>query len=459
MTIRIKRWEPENMIFWLTRGRRIALRNLTLSTLSLHLNFNIWMMWSMVVVNLPAVGFMLTDQQQFLLVSIPGLVGAFMRIVYSMSWSWVGGGSWMAISTLFLLLPALGVAHVVQDIATPFPILLLTAAFCGIGGGASASHLPSISFFFPKAAKGFAIGLNAGLGNLGVSVAQLVVAVLISVNLFGWSGGEPQIWGQGSDVHAVWLQNAGYFWIPPIVLVSLLCLLYAHDLPRLKFTFRDQLWAMKQPHAWYIGLLYLSSYGTFLGFAAAFPLLAHVMFPLNHAMVFAFIGPMLSALARPVGGWLGDRIGGGITTVVSNVVMALGTLGVLLSLPTETTSGSFWCFLAMFQVIFLAAGVGNGSSYQLAPKVSMLEATREAEQNGEPMAEAYARGGRNGALVMNFSSICAAFGGFFIPKSFGSSLAWFNSFAPAFMLFIGFYTLSTVLGWVHYSRRGAPMRC
>jgi len=459
MTIRIKRWEPENIIFWLTRGRRIALRNLVLSTCSLHLNFNIWMMWSMVVVNLPAVGFLLTSQQQFLLVSIPGLVGALMRVLYSWSWSWVGGGTWMAISTLFLLLPALGVASIVQDISTPFPMLLLIAACCGLGGGASASHLSNISFFYPKSAKGFAMGINAGFGNLGVSVAQLVVAMLISVNLFGWSGGEPQIWGQGGDVHAVWLQNAGYFWTPFIVIVALICYLYSHDMPRLKITPKDQFGAMKHPHTWYVSILYLSSYGTFLGFSAAFPLLARVMFPLENALPYAFIGPMLCALSRPVGGWLGDRIGGGITTVCCNVLMALGTLGILISLPTESYNGSFWLFLSMFQLIYLAAGVGNGSSFQLAPKVFMIKASLEAQQSGEPLAQAYARGGRNGALAMNISSVGAALGGFVIPKSFGSSLAWFNSFVPAFMLFILFYVLSSVLAWMHYSRRGALMRC
>jgi MFS transporter, NNP family, nitrate/nitrite transporter len=459
MTIRIRRWEPENPIFWLTRGRSIAYRNLALSTCSLHLNFNIWMMWSMVVVNLPAVGFLLTGEQQFLLVSLPGLVGALMRIAYSWAWSWVGGGSWMALSTLFLLLPALGVAHVVQDIATPFPVLLLIAACCGIGGGASASHLPNISFFFPKKSKGFAMGINAGLGNLGVSVAQLVVALLVSMNLFGWSGGEPQIWGMGGDVHAVWLQNAGYCWTPLIVIMALLCLLYAHDMPRLKITPRDQLGAMRHAHTWSICLIYLSSYGTFLGFAAAFPLLARAMFPLHNAMAYAFIGPMLCALIRPLGGWLGDRIGGGITAVGSNVLMALGTLGVLASLPGDTGGGSFWLFLAMFQLIFLAAGLGNGASYQLAPKVFLLLAMREAGPRGESEAEAYVRGGRDGALAMNVSSIGAAFGGFFIPKSFGSSLEWFHSFVPAFVLFFLFYLLSTLLAWIFYARRSAAMHC
>jgi NNP family nitrate/nitrite transporter-like MFS transporter len=459
MSIRIQRWEPENLIFWLTHGRRVATRNLLLSTVSLHLNFNIWMMWSMVVLNLPAVGFLLSSQQQFLLVSIPGLVGAIMRIVYSWAWSWLGGGTWMGLSTLFLLLPALGVAHVVQDIATPFPILLFIAACCGIGGGAAASHLPNISFFYPKSGKGFSMGVTAGLGNLGVSVAQLVVALLISVNLFGWSGGEPQIWGQGSDVHAVWLQNAGYCWTPFIALMAIVCLLYSHDMPRLRLTLTDQLGAMKQPHTWGICLLYLSSYGTFLGLSAAFPLLSRALFPLHNAMAYAFIGPMLCALLRPLGGWLGDHVGGGITTVASNVLMAIGTVGVLFCLPGAGGAGSFWGFLAMVQLIFVAAGIGNGSSYLLAPKVFMHAAMLQAASRGETESEAYVRGGRDGALAMNISSVGAAFGGFFIPKSFGSSLAWFNSFAPAFALFFLFYVLSCAIAWLCYTRRGAPLRC
>lgn len=458
MTVSIKRWEPENPIFWLRRGRRIASRNLWLSILSLHLNFNIWMMWSMVVVNLPAVGFALSNQQQFLLVSIPPLVGALMRLLYSWIWSWVGGGLWLGISTLLLLLPALGVAAVVQDISTPFPILLLVSGLCGIGGGASASHLSNTSFFFPKAAKGLAMGLNAGLGNLGVSVAQLAIPVVILLPLFGEAGG-PQIWGVGGVVHPVWLQNAGYLWLPFIVIIALACLLYAHDLPKLRITPHDQLDAMRDPHTWYICLLYMGSYGTFLGFAAAFPLLARNMFPLVDVTPYAFIGPMVCALSRPLGGWMGDHIGGGIATMLSNGVMALATVGVYLSMPSAGNGGSFWLFLAMFQLIFFAAGVGNGSSFQLAPKVFLLQAGQGAKAAGLDIAEAYARGGRRGASAMNVSSVMAAFGGFVIPKSFGSALAAFGSFLPAFGMFFVFYLVSMLVAWWQYSRPGSRMRC
>ncbi|GGY08546.1 MFS transporter [Paludibacterium paludis] len=459
MTIRIKRWEPENIIFWSLHGRRIAKRNLILSTLALHLNFNVWMMWSMVVVNLPQVGFLLSGQQQFLLVSIPPLVGAFMRVIYSWIWSWVGGGTWVGVSTLLLLIPTFGVAHTVQDISTPFPMLLMIGALCGFGGGASASHLPNTSFFYPKSAKGFAMGMNAGMGNLGVSVAQLLIPLVISVELFGWRGGEPQIWGLGSDVHAVWLQNAGYIWIVPILVIAVLCLLYSHDLPKLKMTPRDQLRIMKHPHTWYVGILYLGSYGTFLGFSMAYPLLARYMFPGSNATTLAFVGPMLCALSRPIGGWCGDRVGGGMTTMLCNAAMGMACLGLYFALPGPAGGGSFVLFFLLFQVMFLAAGIGNGSSYQLAPKVHLIDAGLNAAKTGRTMADAYAEGGRRGAAAMNVSSVLAALGGFFIPKSFGTSLDLFDSFLPAFLMFLTFYMACTFIAWFHYARHSAPLRC
>jgi len=459
MTIAIKRWEPENLIFWLTRGKRIARRNLILSTLALHLNFIIWMMWSMVVVNLPAIGFALTSQQQFLLVSIPPLVGALMRVVYSTAWTLVGGGRWLAVSTLFLLLPAGGVAYVVQRIDAPFWLLLAVAASCGIGGGASSSHLSNTSFFFPKSEKGLAMGINAGFGNLGVSVAQLLIPPTIAGALFGGLGGEPQIWGMGSEVREVWLQNAGYVWLPVILIIAAACWLYTHDLPNIRITPRDQLTMMGERDTWYICLLYMGSYGTFLGFAAAFPLLAGKMFPLDAVTAYAFVGPMAAALTRPFGGWMGDRVGGGIAACGAYALMAMGTLGVFLSLPGDNDGGQFWLFLAMFLLIFLAAGVGNGASYQLAPKVFLIAAGREAAERDETVAQANARGGKRGVAAMSISSVMAAFGGFVIPKTFGSALELTGSFVPAFGVFFVFYLISMGVAWWQYARPGAPMRC
>ncbi|MCL6261810.1 MFS transporter [Craterilacuibacter sp. RT1T] len=459
MTIRIQRWEPENLIFWLARGKPIARRNLLLSILALHLNFNIWMMWSMVVVNLPSVGFSITHQQQFLLVSIPPLTGAVMRVIYSSLWSWTGGGTWLALSTLLLLIPAFGVGHVVQDISTPFPLLLLISACCGIGGGASSSHLSNTNLFFPKAQKGLAMGLNAGIGNLGVSMAQLLIPLAISVPLFGALAGSSQIWGHGGEVYPVWLQNAGYLWIAPILLVSALCFVYAHDLPKLRLTPRDQWQMMQERHTWYVCFLYMGTYGTFLGMAAAFPLLSRTLFPLHDATPYLFIGPMLAALSRPFGGWCGDRIGGGISVIACYAVLIIGTLGVIASLPDAESPGSFWLFLAMCQLLFLAAGIGNGAAYQLAPKVFMLQAGREAHARGETVAQTYQRGTRRGTAAMGVSSVMAAFGGFVIPETFGYSLETAGSFMPAFVLFLLFYLLCATIAWRCYTRASATLKC
>jgi NNP family nitrate/nitrite transporter-like MFS transporter len=168
---------------------------------------------------------------------------------------------------------------------------------------------------------------------------------------------------------------------------------------------------------------------------------------------------MICALARPIGGWCGDRIGGGITTLVCNLLMAIGTLGILTSLPGDHDGGSFSLFLIAFQLIFFAAGVGNGSSYQLSPKVFLIEAGRQAKLSGESVADAYTRGGRRGVAAMSISSVSATLGGFFIPKAFGNALDWFSSFVPAFMLFLAFYLVSMAVAWWQYARPTASMRC
>ncbi|NDV11954.1 MFS transporter [Crenobacter caeni] len=456
MPVSIRRWEPENIVFWRARGEPIARRNLVLSILALHLNFNVWMMWSMVVVNLPAVGFVLSSQQQFLLVAIPPLTGALMRIVYSSVWSWVGGGRWLGISTLLLLIPAVGVAQVVQDLTTPFWLLLAVGASCGIGGGASSSHLSNTALFFPKSVKGLAMGLNAGIGNLGVSVAQLLIPLAISLPLFGALAGAPQIWGQGAEVREVWLQNAGYLWVLPVIAVAVLCFLFSHDLPKLRLTPLDQWRMMKDVDTWRICLLYMGAYGTFLGFAAAFPLLARTLFPLEDATPYLFVGPMLAALVRPFGGWLGDRVGGGVTAIACFASMIVATLGLFACLPTEESVGSFWGFLALCQVLFIAAGVGNGATYQLSPKVFLLKAGRSA---GDDVAEAYRRGTRDGTAAMSVSSIFAAAAGFAIPETFGTMLHLTGSFLPAFGVFLLFYAACTWVAWRHYARAGAKLRC
>lgn len=458
MAATLTRWYPENLDFWLTRGRFVARRNLVCSIFALHLNFNVWMMWSIVVINLPAVGFQLSDDQRFWLVAAPPLFGAMLRIVYSMVWSWVGGATWLALSTLILLLPAIGVGFVVQDISTPFWVLFAMAALCGFGGGASASHLSHTGFFFPAARKGYALGMNAGIGNLGVSVAQLLIPLAISVPLFGHLAGAPQIWGHGEEVRQVWLQNAGFMWVPLILLGAWAALRYGNNMAGVRLTPRDQLNVIRIPHTWYVCLLYMGTYGTFLGFAAAFPLLTSRMFPLEDVTGYLFVGPMLAALARPFGGWLSDRIAGSVVTCGAYAVMALSLVALLLTLPSSSDAGHFTAFVCVSLVLFTAAGLGNGSSYQMAPKVFLIEAGRRAAREGLDVNTAYADGSRAGTAAMNVSSVMAAFGGFFIPKTFGWSLALTHGVALAVLIFLAFYLVALGVCIWQYARPHAVVR-
>ena len=458
MAATLTRWYPENLDFWLTRGRFVARRNLACSVFALHLNFNIWMMWSVVVVNLPAVGFQLSTDQRFWLVAIPPLVGAVMRILYSMAWSWIGGANWLALSTLVLLVPALGVGWSVQDIATPYWVLFLMAGLCGIGGGASASHLANISFFFPAAKKGGALGLNAGIGNLGVSVAQLVIPIAITLPLFGSLGGAPQVWGRGDEVRLVWLQNAGFVWVPMILLAAWAAWRFGNNVASARISPKEQLKALRVPHTWRVCMLYMGSYGTFLGFAAAFPLLVSAMFPLEDASGYLFVGPMLAALARPLGGWLSDRISGGVVTCLAYLVMALALAALPLSFPSGGNGGIYPLFVALALILFTAAGFGNGSSYQMSPKIFLVEAGRAARRTGQPVTEVYAGASRLGAAAMNVSSVMAAFGGFFIPKSFSWSLDLTGGFTAAIGVFLLFYVMAIVVCARHYALPHAPVR-
>src|SRR5688572_7199414 len=199
----IRHWDPENDSFWKAEGQSVARRNLWISVPALTLAFAVWMVWSVVVVNLPNVGFKFSTNQLFWLAALPALCGATLRIFYSFAVPIFGGRRWTAISTASLLLPALGIGFAVQDPSVPYEVMVLLALLCGFGGGNFASSMSNISFFFPKASKGTALGLNAGLGNLGVSIVQFVVPLVVTAGVFGTLGGESQLTTKGP----MWLQN------------------------------------------------------------------------------------------------------------------------------------------------------------------------------------------------------------------------------------------------------------
>ncbi|HEX5379075.1 MAG TPA: MFS transporter [Phenylobacterium sp.] len=432
-------WRPEDPEFWRTAGRPVARRNLWISTYCLLLAFAVWMVWSVVVARLPAAGFHFTPDQLFWLAALPGLSGATLRIFYSFVVPLFGGRLWTAISTASLLLPAFGVGYAVQNPETPYLIFIVLALLCGLGGGNFASSMANISFFFPKAEKGSALAINAGLGNLGVSLMQFVVPLAITMAIFGAMGGEPQVTSAGKQL---WMQNAGFLWIPFILAGAALAWFGMDDLATTKSSFSDQAAIFERRHTWLMCWLYTGTFGSFIGFSAGFPLLARLAFPDVDSLKYVFIGPLVGAVSRAGTGWLADRFGGGRITLLVFIGMIGSVGGILWFL----NAGSFWGFFAMVMLLFFFSGVGNASTFQMIPAIWRETVGRDAGDPGQADREA--------AAVIGFTSAIAAFGAFFIPKAYGASIAGTGSADAALWGFLIFYVSCAALTFVVYVRPG-----
>jgi NNP family nitrate/nitrite transporter-like MFS transporter len=455
----IERWNPEDQSFWNQQGAAIARRNLWISIPALTLAFAVWMVWSVVVVNLPSVGFKFSTNQLFWLAALPALCGATLRIFYSFAVPIFGGRRWTAISTASLLLPALGIGFAVQNPATPYEIFVVLALLCGLGGGNFASSMSNISFFYPKSQKGYALGMNAGLGNLGVSLVQFVVPLVITAGVFGALGGEPAMVTRSGQQVPMWLQNAGFIWVPFIAAAALAAWFGMHDLKEAKASFADQAVIFKRKHNWLMCWLYIGTFGSFIGYSAGFPLLIKSQFPEVNALSYAWLGPLVGALIRPVGGWLSDKLGGARVTFWTFIVMGLGVAAVLQFLPADGRPGNFNAFLISFLVLFAAAGVGNGSTFRMIPIIFLTERQRAAGSGAAAQEQAQRDANKEAAAVLGFSSAVGAYGGFFIPKGYGTSIALTGGPEAALYVFIAFYVTCVAITWWYYSRKNAPMPC
>ena len=445
-------WQPEDKTFWNATGRRIAQRNLWLSIPSLLLSFAIWQVWSVVVSKLPLVGFNLTTDQLFWLAALPGLSGATLRIFYSFMVPIFGGRLWTTLATWSLVIPAVGIGYAVQNPETPYVVLLILALCCGFGGGNFASSMANISFFFPKAEKGNALALNAGLGNLGVSVVQFVVPLVITMGLFGKLGGEPAMVTTPSGSAPLWLQNAGFFFVPFIVLSAFASWFGMNDIASAKASFSEQAVIFERRHNWIMCWLYTGTFGSFIGYSAGFPLLSKMLFPEVNALAYAFLGPLVGALARSGTGWLADRQGGARVTVWVFALMMAGTAGVLWFIGIKDQPGAFWGFFVSFLVLFFATGVGNASTFQMIPAISAREMARLMPDADPEVRRRQAE--KEAAAITGFTSAIAAFGAFFIPKGFGTSIALTGGAEAALWSFMAFYVTCLVITWAVYARRG-----
>lgn len=452
-------WRPDDESFWRAAGRRIALRNLVFSMPALFLSFAVWMVWSVVVVELPKIGFGFSTGELFWLAALPGLSGAGLRLAYSFVVPIFGGRNFTVFSTATLLLPALWMALAVQDPSTNYIVFVVIALLCGLGGGNFSASMANISFFFPKRMQGAALGWNAGAGNLGVGVMQAVVPVSIYGGALAVMGGTSQNYSDPA-ISQVWLQNAGYIWVPFILLATLVAWFGMHNIRGAQATFREQAVIFRRKHAWMLGWLYGGTFGSFIGFAAAFPTLLATQFPAAGLLKYAFVGPLLGALIRPLGGWLADRLGGARVTYWNFVVMFLASLAVFGFLPSASGPGEAALFYAAFVLLFLTTGIGNGSVFRMVPTVFMtLHALLARGKGDEASARAKREGEIEASVALGFTAAIAALGLFFIPVAVGVSLQLTGSPRAAWYVFILFY-LSCVLGtWWWYRRKDAEIRC
>jgi NNP family nitrate/nitrite transporter-like MFS transporter len=442
----IDRWDPEDTAFWESTGKRVARRNLVWSILAENLGFSVWLVWSVVATKLPKVGFHYSTDQLFNLVAVPGLIGSLMRFPYSFAVPKFGGRNWTIVSATLLFIPTVLLAVLVTRPETPFWLMLLAAATAGLGGGNFSSSMANISFFYPDREKGYALGLNAAGGNIGVSTVQLLVPIVIAS---GWIN-----LGLVDAKGGMYLANAGLMWLPLIALSVFGAVRYMNNLTSAKSNFKDQLVIAGHKHTWIMAWLYIGTFGSFIGYSAAFPLLLKTQFP-DHTANLAFLGPLVGSLSRPIGGKLADKLGGTVVTFWNFVAMGAATLGVLHFVDAHQFGG----FLAMFLVLFVTTGLGNGSTFRMIPVIIRNQKLREVQGAGEEMRAGALRAARiESAALLGFIGAIGACGGYLIPRGFGASIKATGSPHTALVTFIVFYATCIGLTWVCYMRRARVAR-
>ncbi len=414
----IEHWEPEDEEFWESTGRKVARRNLCWSIFAEHLGFSIWVLWTIVVINLANIGITLSVSELFLLTAVPNLVGSFLRIPYTFAVPRFGGRAWTAISASLLFIPTLLLAILVpsgwlagQAHDTQLWILVVCSATAGFGGGNFSSSMFNISFFYPERKKGAALGLNAAGGNLGVAVAQLLVPLAIIIGVPTALVKLPK--------HTVHLSYAGWMWMPLIALAVFGALRYMNSLTQAKADKRSYFMAMKDRQTWVMSLLYIGTFGSFIGFSFALPLVIKNTFPeflAGHPFIatylagLGFVGALIGSVSRPLGGWLADKVGGARVTLVVFVGMTLATWAAI----AGVTNRSFPLFFGSYMVVFLLAGMGNGSTYKMIPSIFARMGRREAEAEGRDAKVTTVEFKRRAAAVIGIAGAIGAFGGFLI---------------------------------------------
>ena len=418
----IAEWHPDDPAFWESTGRRVARRNLIFSIAAEHLGFTVWTLWSIVATKLGSYEF--STDQLFWLVALPNLIGSVLRLPYTFGPARFGGRNFTVASALLLLIPAALLGVAVNNPGTPYWLFLVIAALAGFGGGNFASSMANITYFYPRSKQGIALGLNAAGGNIGVSSVQLIMPLVIG---------------------SLGLAAAGWFWVPFIVAAAACAYFFMDNLTSAKANPREQLAVAGKAQTWVMSFLYIGTFGSFIGYSTAFPLLSQSLFPDEPYAAVAFVGPLLGSLVRPVGGWLADKWGGAPVTLWNFAAMGGGVLLTWLA----GAAGSFWLFFLAFQLLFVTSGIGNGSTYRMIPAIFQAKAVAERG----PGEETLLHGKRQASAAIGIISAVGALGGFLINRAFGMSFAASGSPAAAFLAFGLFYASCFALTWWCYTRK------
>ncbi|MBI2340815.1 MAG: NarK/NasA family nitrate transporter [Deltaproteobacteria bacterium] len=442
MSTWLKKWEPENELFWKTEGGKQANRTLWVTTFSLIFSFATWFVMSAVVVRLPNIGFKFDTMQLFWLAAMPGLAGGTFRLIHTFLIPIYGTRHVVTMATLIKILPMIWLGFAVQNPETPYPHFLIIAALCGFGGGDFSSYMPSTSLHFPKRLQGYAMGIQAGIGNFGVSLVQFVTPWIIGFAALGAIVGTPQVFTRGPVVKDIWLQNAAFWYIPVLIGAAIPCWVYLRSIRVDKPSIGGMIKNMTDnKHAWFCVVTYVMTFGSFSGFSAAFPLMIKTIYGgfegAPDPLKYAFYGPLVGSLIRALMGAPSDRMGGSVWLMVSGIGLVLGCLALIFGgFLAPTSLEQFPMFVWVMLWIFLMAGIGNAATFRQYPIV-------------------FAFSPRQGAQILGWTGAWAAYGPFVFSSLIGAAITACGNAKIFFWGALVFYSVATWINWRYYTRKGA----
>ncbi len=441
MSTWLKVWDPENISFWNTTGKGIAWKTLTITTISLILSFSTWFMVSAIVTRLDGIGFNFTSGQLFWLAALPGLSAGTLRIIHTFLIPIFGTRHTITIATFLKLIPVIGFGFAVMDPNTPFWVFVVLALTAGFGGGDFSSFMPSTNMFFPSKLKGTALGIQAGIGNFGVSLAQFMTPVMLSVALYG----TPQIFTKESATgeiitKEIYLQSATFWYAPLLILVGILCWFMLKSVP-IKSSFKEQLGIFKDKHTWYCTITYFMTFGTFAGLSAAFPLLIKSVYgkfdPSLDPLTYAFYGPLIGSAARVLFGFVADKVGGAILTTISGIGLFLCSFAIIfLNLLEPGSMDQFPMFITVMMLLFLFTGIGNASTFKQFPVI-------------------FKHNPVHASGVIGWTAAIGAYGPFIFSLAISGFMSATGNATGFFWILAAYLAMATGINWYFYQRKGA----